>query len=167
MNKEILDSIRRKLRECQDIETLKRVYRQLVKQWHPDKNPDIDTTGIMKEINCIYDNQIDELSKDFTDKKKNSTLHESEIFKDVIDRLVHIDDITIEICGIFIWISGNTKPYKELFKELQFSWAKRKKQWYYRPDWYIPRNRNEWSIDEIRSKYGSETVQSEPLTKVK
>lgn len=155
-----LDEIRKQLTNCKSLDELKTVYRTLVKKYHPDKNTD-DTTQIMQEINCVFDNMVKLLSVGFTEKKQKSVSEEAEKFKNFINELMNIDDILIEICGIFLWITGNTKPYKERFKELGFKWDRFKNAWKYYPDWYRPRSRRNYSLDEIRSSYGSKTVKKE------
>ena len=37
-----------------------------------------------------------------------------------------MDDIEIEIIGCFVWVTGNTKLYKEKLKELKFQWHSKK-----------------------------------------
>jgi hypothetical protein len=62
---------------------------------------------------------------------------------------------------LFIWISGNTKPIKDKIKDLGLRWARKKCQWYYKPAWYYSKNKSEWTMDDIRSKYGSTSVKNE------
>jgi len=47
-------------------------------------------------------------------------------FKSLIDELMKMDDITIEIIGCFVWVTGDTKPYKEQLKTLKFRWHSKK-----------------------------------------
>ena len=49
----------------------------------------------------------------------------------MLQKIIHFTDITIEICGTFIWISGNSYPYRKELKEIGFKWASQKKQWYW------------------------------------
>lgn len=54
-----------------DINTLAELrnkYKQLLLKYHPDNNPDVDTTSIMQQINSEYD----ELLKHFTSSQTNS-----------------------------------------------------------------------------------------------
>ena len=37
-----------------DDATIKRAYREMSMRWHPDKNPDIDVTAVMQDINEAY-----------------------------------------------------------------------------------------------------------------
>jgi curved DNA-binding protein CbpA len=141
-------------KDCTNIDNIKNEYRKLAKKYHPDINTKSDDS-IMKEINSQYDLAIKILKDTKSAKKADSQVQEAEIFKDIIAQLIKFDDIEIEICNWYLWISGNTKPIKELLKSLNFKWASKKKQWYYRPDWCFSRNRKEWSMEKIRSTYGS------------
>jgi len=50
-------------------------------------------------------------------------------------------DITIEICGSWIWLSGDTRKYRKQFKETGFFYTYKKKMWYWRPSDYKSANR--------------------------
>ncbi|MFQ7785336.1 MAG: hypothetical protein ACLRHO_04850 [Ruminococcus sp.] len=41
-------------------------------------------------------------------------------FINIINVLTSLSDIEAEICGTWIWVSGNTKAHKEMLKELKF-----------------------------------------------
>jgi len=57
-----------------------------------------------------------------------------------------------------IWLSGDTKTIKYKLKELNFKCASKKKMWYYGE--MKGRNSKEKSLEEIKSKYGCETVKT-------
>jgi hypothetical protein len=151
-------------KDCTNIDDIKNIYRKLVKQYHPDINKNVDDS-IIKEINSQYDRAIKDLKDKKSTKKADSQVYEAEIFKDIVTQLIKFNDIEIEICNWYIWLSGNTRPIKDLLKSLKFRWAARKKQWYYRPDWCFSRNRKEWSMEQIRSTYGSKKYENDKLNK--
>ena len=69
----------------------------------------------------------------------------------------------VELCGEWIWVSGETKIVKEHLKSAGFSWSKPKCSWYWRPENLkkFKRFKHEaWAMDVIRSKYGSKRVTS-------
>ena len=76
----------------------------------------------------------------------------------VISLILHFENITIELVGSWVWVSGDTKEIKDKLKELGFKWASKKKMWFYGE--MKGRNPNEKSIDEIKAKYGSETLKT-------
>ena len=66
--------------------------------------------------------------------------------------------IKIELMGAWLWVTGDTKPYANLLNRkvgAGFTFASKKKAWYFRPEDYRSRSRGALSIDEIRGKYGS------------
>jgi hypothetical protein len=138
------------------MEDLKKEYKILALLHHPDRGGDEE---VMKKINSAYAEAIKDLNKNKRHTDNDNNLDDN--FKEVIDKLIRYKDIEIEVCGCWIWISGNTKPIKELIKTLGFRWAAKKKMWYLKPEWYKGFSKNEWSIDQIRNKYGSSKVKKE------
>ena len=66
--------------------------------------------------------------------------------------------------GSWIWVSGDTKEIKEKLKEIGFKWASKKKMWYYGE--MKAKNPNPKSMEEIKTKYGSETLKSNEKKKI-
>lgn len=148
-----------------NLNDLKVEYRKLVKKYHPDNFAGSDE--IIKKIN----NEYSELHTEF---ESDSNKTESEIknnineFINIINQLIIYENIDIEICGTWIWVSGSTKEIKEKLKELNFFWASKKKLWYWRDSEYKSKNRNgEYTIETIRNIYGSTKVEKEKNTSKK
>ena len=140
------------------LEELKSQYRKLAFQHHPDRGGNADT---MKEVNNEYDELFPKL-KDIhkiKDGERYRAMHNSnetaDHFKDLINELMKMDDIEIEIIGCFVWVTGNTKPYKQKLKELKFQWHSKKTAWYLKPESYRIQSRREYDLDEIREMYGT------------
>ena len=140
------------------LEELKSLYRQLAFQHHPDRGGDVSD---MQAVNNEYDELFTKL-KDIH-KNKDGTVFTSEKynpetpnqFKDLIEELMKMNKITIEIIGCFVWVTGNTKPYNEKLKNLNFEWHRNKSAWFLKPETYRRKNRREYDLDEIRDMYGS------------
>ena len=150
-------------------EELKRLYKQLAMVHHPDRGGDLET---MKAINAEYELMFAML-KDIHATKDGKTYTSdeptSEIprrYMDIIDKLIRCDKTTIEICGSFIWVSGDTKPYKDLLKEMGFKWSQNKKSWYLPPTGYKRKSHRKYEMDEIRELYGSQEVETDPYKKL-
>ncbi len=47
-------------------------------------------------------------------------------FKKITDELLQYDNIFLEICGLWLWISGDTKPIKDKLKALGCFYASKK-----------------------------------------
>lgn len=65
--------------------------------------------------------------------------------------------VKVEICGMWVWVTGETKPVKDVLKAAGFWWAKNKQAWYYsgkRPGFH----RTELDLEAIRTLHGSTIV---------
>ena len=153
------------------LEDLKKQYRKLAMQWHPDR-PTGDNDS-MKAINNEFDKLYTELKKADSHKHTSGAAHTSNTthtgkatpasetaaaFRAIIDKLITLDDIVIEICGSWVWVGGDTFKHREALKALQFRWSKSKSMWYWHNDGYTKHTRKTYSMSEIRSLYGSETI---------
>lgn len=144
------------------IEECKRQYRKLVMEHHPDRGGNEED---MKAINAEWEwfhkhnYNIHETKEGsvYTDERQEAPDEVTERFAWLINILIAMEGVGIEICGSFIWLSGDTKPYKEVLKALGFRWARKKGMWYIAPTKYRKRRR-ECSMNEIRDWYGSYKV---------
>lgn len=111
------------------IEELKKMYKKLAKQYHPDLNLDKDTTKAMVDINNEYEFLFGRLASDKDTKAGHSV---DDNFRSIIDELLKekFTGITIEIVGSWIWVSGDTYNVKDDIKALGFKWSKNNKKWY-------------------------------------
>ena len=147
---------------CATLEDVKTTYKTLCKKYHPDLNA-TDTTAIMQEINAEYEtafNRLKNIHRDSTGKTYTKTTTETpQEFRAILEKVIHLDGITIELIGKWLWISGNTYKHRKAISAAGFQWAKAKKMWYYhRPeDAAALRGRN-LDISYIRYIFGSETI---------
>lgn len=84
-------------------------------------------------------------------------MREDEMLRAIVNAIVNLN-IEIEICGSWIWVSGNTYSCKDELKSNGFHWASKKKMWYWHDPKEQVRSNGKTTMDDIRSKYGSETV---------
>lgn len=152
---------------CED---LKKLYRKLAVTHHPDRGGDTET---MKAVNAEYeilfiklkDVHINANGEKYTARETSSEVPQD--FISIINILIRFENVLIEIIGHFIWVSGDTKPYKDILKELSFRWHTQKKNWYLAPDWYVKFNRKrKYSMDDIRNMWGSQEVETKPQEKL-
>lgn len=139
-----------------DIQTLRQRYRELLKEFHPDNGGNVSD---MQSINTEYDVLFDALSKADKSNKQSYTHEEqaeNEAFKDVLNRIIHIN-ADIEIIGSWVWVHG-AYAYRELLKSVGFRYAPKKKSWCWHYGEYHRHHKSEVSLDDIRAKYGSKTV---------
>lgn len=155
---------------CRTIEDAKALYRELCMQHHPDHGGD---TATMQEINAQWARyQAEGAKTDAYDrqrqahadgKKSAADFHNIDEVTDILMRKIEIalnlSGVIVELCGMWIWCTGETRQHKETLKAEGFKWASHKTAWYYAG---IPSfNRREHSLDEIREMYGSTTFQRE------
>lgn len=165
----------------QNIETLqdlRKEYRRLAIKHHPDNG---GTEDAIKAINAEYDILFKKMKNDFEHKDTYSNATEKQKqqydwqkdtqIRDIIMQLSRFSDITVEIIGVWIWVSNCYKYRKEL-KQLGFRWASQKQMWYIHFDDYHKFSFRPASMSYIRSKYGSvevkfksETDEKNKLTK--
>ncbi|RED44135.1 J domain-containing protein [Aestuariispira insulae] len=136
-----------------DAETIKSAYREAARKYHPDTNP--AGADMMKMVNAAYD-----VLKDFSGKLDFSNSKQApgdypEQLNEALNSIIDLPGLSIEVCGAWAWVTGDTKTHKDALKSAKFKYASKKKSWYFRPEDYRSRGGNK-SMDEIRAKYGSQ-----------
>ena len=139
---------------------LKKQYKELAKKYHPDINSGISDIP-MKKINNEYEYLFNIVPKNAVEQEE-----ESFTYPDIIEKIIHLPNIEIEICGSWIWISGKTREVKEQLKDAGFLFAPKKIQWYYRPATYQKKSRKTLSMEQIRNLYGSDQIQGKEREKI-
>lgn len=93
---------------------------------------------------------------------EKETTETAEAFREIIYKLLALKmkDVVIEVIGRFLWVSGNTKPYKEELGKngLGLKWSRNKSAWYLSPEGYKKRSKKKTSLEDIRGMYGSQQV---------
>lgn len=151
------------------VEELKRQYKQLAIRNHPDKG---GRTEDMQQINNEYDalfarlKNVHQTAEGKTYQTKENTNEAPEEFREIIEQLIRCEGIKIEIIGSWVWVTGNTYSYKEIYKKMGFRWSKSKIAWFYHRDEYRKTTPRTYSLDKIRDLYGSETINTDPKLKI-
>jgi len=151
------------------LEELKKQYRKLAMEHHPDIG---GLEQDMKEINNEYQTLFHLLKNTHTNAKGEVYTTDTEVkekpaeFIEIINKLIHFENVLIEICGSWLWLSGNTKPYKEILKELKFRWSKNKSAWYYHTEDYVKKGKKTYTMNEIRNLWGSQEVETEEQARI-
>lgn len=79
---------------------------------------------------------------------------------ELIDKASQIPGVSVELCGSWLWVTGNTRPVKDALKELGFRFSANKKAWYWRDPSqpYHRRGRRHYNMEEIRDLHGSQKL---------
>lgn len=133
---------------------LKATYKKLAFTFHPDCGGDEET---MKDINAEYDEVFATLKTSYNNEASDTrqTTEMAEDYRTIIETLLNLEGIDLELCGNWIWVSGDTKTHKDTLKQLGMLWASKKKMWYWRADQFKSYGRSKSSMQDIRMKYGS------------
>lgn len=127
----------------------KTAYRASCKKYHPDVNPVGEE--MMKVINEAY-----EALKDYSGAIKSEQTDYGDLLNDALNAVFGLSGLVIEICGSWVWLTGDTRAHKDALKEAGFKWAAKKKAWYFRPEQFRSRSKGSTSLEDIRTKYGSQ-----------
>ena len=157
---------------CIKVAEIKALFRELAMQWHPDRGGDLRT---MQEINAQYQEALKakHLSETFDETGEKRTYYYNECTEreiiDVVSQLValNIPTINIEIIGLYVWVTGDTKPVKDRIKTVMINndshtmrFHSVRNCWFFKPEKlksYRPRYSGK-SLDELADKYGRKTV---------
>lgn len=156
---------------CKNLEELKKEYRKLVMANHPDNGGD---TRVMAEIIAEYKAMFEVLKKSDNAKAKaegkKQTTETAEAFINILNKIMGFEGLEIEICGSWLWVSGNTYPCKETLKAEGFQWSNKHKKWF----WYhgivgTQKSRKSYAknFEQVRNWHGSEKVETESRLKIK
>lgn len=159
-------------KDCKTLEDVKETYRKLCKQHHPDNGGDAE---VFKKVTSQYTKAFERL-KTFRRGKEGAiytkeTDEKPEEFMNAINSIIHLQDINIEVCGTWVWVSGNTKECHSVLKNAGYMFAGKKKMWF----WHSKSEakspyRGHTPMNRIRAMYGSqkvENVKAEELGAVK
>ena len=155
------------------LDELKLQYKKLAFKNHPDRG---GKTEVMQEINSEYEQLlnriINEASKDqYQDSSENgrgfwsSRSEHSEVEKKVkqaIDGIINLDGLDIEIIGVWVWVSGDTKQHKEKLKEAGFVWNRVQCKWVFIGK--KSNGRGRMTLDQMRELHGSQKVKKTRMT---
>ena len=143
-----------------NLDELKKEYRRLCRIHHPDLGGDTET---MKLLNAEYEQVLNTASfqAHFAAEGCRTDIETERAMREVIEKLIVLEGITLEICGTWLWITGNTYPVKDKIKAAGFWFARKKCAWYWRPAESKSRNKQPLSLEEIRERHGSHKIKDQ------
>ncbi|MBX9865916.1 MAG: J domain-containing protein [Burkholderiales bacterium] len=138
---------------------VKQVYRKLASVNHPDKGGSTET---MQLINTAFSElcKYFELNATLDINQETETNHSFDF--SFMDTLKTLHGVIIEVCGYWVWLSGNTYPHKETISNLGFKFSGAKKSWYWSPTIDTSKyKRGSKSMKNIRQEFGSKIIKTE------
>jgi hypothetical protein len=142
--------------DCKTKDQVRKLFFKLCLQLHPDKGGEHNTFIRMK-------NEY-EIAIDFFPAEENSTFStENELsLSEMVEKLCRIRGIGLELCGLWIWVSGDTFAAKNLLKELGLKFSGSKKAWYWFSgiDQETKKRASKKSLNQIRNIFGSEKIET-------
>jgi hypothetical protein len=140
-----------------DIDSLKKQYRELALKYHPDAG---GTHEQFLELKNEYDMLFKKIlnNSNLNDEQKANEIKLDEALQNVVDCLIFLPNIKIEIIGKWIWVSGDTYSIRTILKSAGLIFIKKAGVpfWVYKG--VESAGRGKMTIDEIKSKYGTHTM---------
>jgi len=141
--------------DCSSLDEAKQLYKELVFQLHPD------TSGRDSKAEFqAMQNEFEAFRPGAEKFKGEFEQWDAQEYSELIQQLMKIPNITIEVCGSWIWLAGDTKPVKELIKavdtgeKMKRGFSRKKKKWHFSPKGYRKWGKRELSFEEIKNRYG-------------
>ena len=142
------------------VEEIKKAYRKLCFKHHPDRGGD---TAIMQEINSQYKKalqSVDGQKQTGSDGQEHTYYYNADIEQSLMDKISQLlsykmADIEIALIGTWIWILGNTKPYKSVLGKdgACCRWHTKRKCWYWHEGKHRSRD-SKYELSDLAVKYG-------------
>lgn len=110
-------------KDINTLDELRTMYRKLALLHHPDRG---GSTSDMQEINNEYEILSERLinsNPDFSAGRKSWEHFVSEEIRVKLNEIIFLEDVTIEIIGSLIWVTGNTRAVKDQLKSHGFKFS--------------------------------------------
>lgn len=149
--------------DISSLESLRRHYNELAKQYHPDINHAPDAVRVMQDINAEYAAACEWLKRHDSENLNCYSNTDPAQYPEVIGKVIFLNDITIEICGSWVWLTGQTWLHAAQLKEAGFFFSRSKKAWYWSDNIRAKHYRGHYSLKEIREKFGAQNVEAQQM----
>jgi curved DNA-binding protein CbpA len=145
------------------VEDIKKEYRKLVLIHHPDCGGDEETMKLLNQEYFFLLKNFDKTSSIGTDGKEHKYTFDEERESEITEFLnkfhaLQLDsDVEADLIGLYVWITGNTRPVKDKLKEIGCWWHLTRECWYFKPSG-VRSGRSRGSLEDLADKYGVSNV---------
>ena len=141
----------------------KAMFRKYCLELHPDTGGNKESfIAMYQEYEKLLKSGHFHCSKEETEKEETFTSY----YSDILGRVITLADIHIEIIGTWIWISGNTFEKREYLKGLGFMFSGSKKSWFFNGSNKKHRTFKNYSLNDLRNKWGFTNIDNKETAAV-
>lgn len=147
------------------VPNIKAEYRDLAFKHHPDRGGDV---CIMQAINAQYHEALQRCNGERSEAangKEHRYSYDADIEQAVMDKIMflvaaHLPGVNIALIGTWLWVTGDTKPHKELLKANGLKWHPTRSCWYFTatPNRYRP---SRLGLSGLAMRYGYKEFKDE------
>lgn len=107
---------------CRNLDELKAEYKRLAKMYHPDLGGDEE---IMKQVNAQYDELSQKLPKvnaqgeEYQPQQRETPA----AFRAAILAVITLPGVFLELCGSWLWCTGETRQHKDILKAAGYKFS--------------------------------------------
>lgn len=149
-------------RDCKTIEDVKATFKDCAKRLHPDCGGDAEEfKRMMNEYESAFNRfkNIHSAADGSTyEKETNETPAQ---FAEIIEKVIRMQGVDVLMIGAWIWLEGNTYPYRETLKAIGFMYSKSKRAWYYTGSHTAFKRRGHYSMKQLKSRFGVKHYETE------
>ncbi|MBT9173467.1 MAG: hypothetical protein DDT21_01868 [Syntrophomonadaceae bacterium] len=148
------------------VESIKTEYRRLAMLHHPDHG---GQTATMQEINSQYHAALKSVngqtSQDADTGKEHTYRYNPKVEQAIMDKISQLisagvaKSCEIFLIGTWVWITGDTKPIKDVLKTAGCIWHSKRLCWYWQNDGHSHRYNRNASLGSLAAKYGATQFQ--------
>lgn len=156
------------------LDGLKDSFRKQAFKYHPDRNPHgLEMMKVINAANTILQEQSiywiresKERKPQFNDDFYNRHIDPSivEEMEKALEALKKFRNITVEIIGTWIWVSGEAERYDGSLRQAGFWYSPKREAYYWKPaDWEPYKQKDKkYSMDKLRDIFGTKEFKTEP-----
>lgn len=140
------------------VEAIKAHYKELAFKHHPDRGGE---TATMQAINAQYHEALKRCngqSSEGANGKEHTYRYNETVEQSVIDKIswlvgARLPDVKIALIGTWLWVTGDTKPWKDLLKANGLKWHPVRQCWYYTATPHYGRQ-SKYGLQHLAMRYG-------------